>query len=104
MLVKFKGVYVSDEGYIQRKESSPKLFGHDNRSGYLYLTIKKKKYYMHRLVFMAFNQNIDIQGLDIHHKDGVRGNNKLDNLEPLTRGDNLEEAFLRRNRTRLSQK
>ncbi len=102
MLIKFKNVYVSDKGYIKRTKASNKLFGHDNRNGYLYLTIQKKKYYMHRLVFMAFNQDVDITGLDIHHKDGVRGNNCLCNLEPLSRGDNLEEAFIRRNRNRLN--
>lgn len=44
---------------------------------------------VHRCVFMAFNQDVDISGLVINHLDSDPGNNRLDNLECCTQQDNL---------------
>lgn len=49
-----------------------------------------KKFLVHRVVWEAFNGAIP-QGMDIDHIDGNPKNNKLDNLQILTRQDNLKK-------------
>lgn len=49
-----------------------------------------KKFLVHRVVWEAFNGTIP-QGMDIDHIDGNPKNNKLDNLQILTRQDNLKK-------------
>lgn len=50
---------------------------------------KKKNFKVHRLVIEAFNPVDGMENLDCNHKDEDKTNNKADNLEWLTRKDNL---------------
>lgn len=52
----------------------------DNGNGYLYITIGKKNYYIHRLVAKAFIKNDDEEKTIIHHLDRDRSNNEVSNL------------------------
>ena len=52
----------------------------DNGNGYLYITIGKKNYYIHRLVAEAFIQNEDKEKSVIHHLDRQKDNNDVSNL------------------------
>ena len=52
----------------------------------------RKSLYVHRLVMDAFNANNDTQ-LCINHIDGVKTNNKLNNLEWVTRSENQKHAY-----------
>lgn len=49
----------------------------------------RKTFYIHRLVMAAF---VGESGLTVNHKDGLKTNNRLDNLEYLTMEDNTKHA------------
>lgn len=52
----------------------------------------QKKHLLHRLVYYSFNPQDD-QSLEVNHIDGDKLNNKLENLEAVTRSENLKHAF-----------
>ena len=52
----------------------------------------KKKFKVHRLVAEAFIGERP-ENLDVNHKDGNKTNNHADNLEYITRSENLKHAF-----------
>lgn len=49
---------------------------------------KKKHYYVHRLVYCVFNNDYDLNGYEIDHIDTNPENNKLENLQKITRSAN----------------
>ena len=59
-------------------------------NGYLQLTIKNKTIKIHRLVIEAFKGKSD---LTVDHIDGNKLNNSLDNLQYLTREENLIKSI-----------
>jgi hypothetical protein len=79
-------------GVIRTKElrQSPQV------GGYLKVSLSvgsaKKTLTVHSIVAQAFLGNRP-HGLDINHKDGNKANNRADNLEYITRGQNLSHAY-----------
>lgn len=65
---------------------------HKTNRGYLHVILckngKSKWYFVHRLVWSAFNGEIP-EGMQINHKDEDKSNNRLDNLELVTRKENI---------------
>ena len=66
---------------------------HVHRNGYVEVMLKvggvKKNFMVHRLVAKAFVPGY-FEGADVNHKDCNRQNNHADNLEWMTRRDNLK--------------
>lgn len=64
-----------------------------SNSGYELVFIRfkgiKKALYVHRLVAQTFIENISNK-LDVNHINGVKTDNKLENLEWLTRKENMQ--------------
>lgn len=56
----------------------------------LYKNKKRKVFYLHRLIMLTFHGS---SKLDVNHKNGVKSDNKLDNLEYVTRSENVLHAF-----------
>lgn len=56
---------------------------------------RSKAYRVHRLVACAFLGESMDSVLDINHKDGVRDNNRVENLEWCTRSYNLKDSYAR---------
>jgi hypothetical protein len=65
-----------------------------NEHGYCYVTLAKdkihKKYKVHRLVLCAF---VNQSSLDCNHKNGIKSDNRLVNLEYCTRSENEKHAY-----------
>lgn len=61
----------------------------------LSLKTGKKNFLGHRLVYKAFNSDFDIFDSTqiINHKDGDKKNNKLDNLEKITKSENVLHSY-----------
>jgi len=77
---------VSNTGKVKGRFGKELSAGLDT-SGYRYVILsdetgKRKPRKVHRLVAATFIG--DVEGMDVHHKDGNRENNQADNLEILT--------------------
>ena len=53
-----------------------------------------RKFYLHRLVYMAFNGSIGNK-LEVDHRDGDRSNNRLDNLKAVSHKENCANDISR---------
>lgn len=89
---------VSDQGRVRSLVSQwgeKILSANPKRGGYLQVNLwangKKWTPTVHTLVDRAFNGPIP-DGLEVNHKDGVKANNRLGNLERLTRQGNMAHA------------
>ena len=73
-----------------------KVLNHDGNisvhksTGYYRLYYKGKSLYVHRLVALRYLG--DPKGLHVNHKDGNKLNNKISNLEYVTRAGNAKHA------------
>lgn len=67
-----------------------------NHWGYVYISLRKnlrdKKMFVHVLAAKAFIKNPDNKPC-VNHKDGVKGNNNISNLEWVTRSENTLHSF-----------
>lgn len=95
------GLIISNERYVTyfnntAKRRERKLSQATSKHGYRHVMLQKdkvrKNMFVHRLVYMAFYGDIP-GGFEINHKDGDKSNNRLDNLEVVTRSDNLKHAW-----------
>ena len=70
------------------------LSKNDNGNGYLTVKIKRngKRFYVHRLVAEAFLENKE-NLKEVNHKDNNRSNNVIDNLEWVSRQQNIEHCL-----------
>lgn len=89
---KIDTVIVSENGKVYRelKDRCRLIKGTLRNNGYLQLTIKNKTIKVHRLVIEAFKGKSD---LTVDHIDGNKLNNSLDNLQYLTREENLIKSI-----------
>ncbi|MFT4271832.1 MAG: NUMOD4 motif-containing HNH endonuclease [Pantoea sp.] len=61
-------------------------------TGYLQVKISGKKYSVHRLIALAFCDGYSPE-LVVNHKNGVRDDNRAENLEWVTHSENLRHAY-----------
>ena len=89
---KIDNVIVLENGKVYRelKDRCRLIKGTLRNNGYLQITIKNKTIKVHRLVIEAFKGKSD---LTVDHIDGNKLNNSLDNLQYLTREDNLIKSI-----------
>lgn len=59
---------------------------------HLYINGKRRAFTIHRLVAIAFIENIENLS-DVNHIDGNRLNNRVSNLEWCTHAENMQHAF-----------
>lgn len=92
----YEGLYmISNEGRVYSFKQDKIINRYINNHGYYFVRLSRKEmdwksYYVHRLVAQAFVHNPNPEKFDItHHKDENKLNPRWDNLEWLTRGDNV---------------
>jgi hypothetical protein len=108
----FEGVYiVSDQGQVVRIAThgkNPKplwrpIHPDQKPNGYVYVDLQKhsarSRFYLHRLVWEAFKGPIP-SGLEPNHKRGIKTDNRLSQLELLSRSDNMLHGFAKLNFSR----
>jgi hypothetical protein len=95
---------VSDDGLVVRTMTygaNPKprwkpVAKRPKRDGYITFHLckdgERKDPLAHRLVWEAFNGPIP-EEVEINHKNGIRSDNRLENLELLTRSENMKHKF-----------
>jgi DNA-binding CsgD family transcriptional regulator len=82
-------IWVSDDGFfLNEKGEKPQ---HTTENGYKTISIKKKTYYSHRVVYETFIKVID-EEMQINHINGLKSDNRLSNLEEVTPSWNLRHA------------
>jgi hypothetical protein len=99
-IIGFDGEYqVSNLGRIKslKKNKLEKLLSQCNHTnGYKYVSLSKngvaKHYYVHRLVAESFLLNSDNK-LEVNHIDGDKTNNHVENLQWVTRQENVKHEF-----------
>ena len=63
------------------------------KDGYCPVTINRKTYYIHVLIAKAFNLPRREDQHEVNHIDGNPSNNRLDNLEWATPGENIRHSY-----------
>jgi hypothetical protein len=63
-----------------------------NKGGYLYITYRKKKLAVHRIVYAKFVGPLN-PDLVINHIDGNPSNNQIENLELVTQAENNRHKY-----------
>ena len=102
----YEGIYqVSDSGLVKRMSNPPKparktveriISGWFDKDGYRNVCLSKfgatRKYKVHRLIMSAFRGKCP-DGMEVNHKNGIRNDNRIDNLEYVTRQENELHAI-----------
>ena len=96
--------YVSRHGTIASRYYDGKIINPtDNGHGYKIVGLRngdsRRNYYVHRLVADAFIPN-PFNLPEVNHKDANRANNRLDNLEWITKIENVRQGSLKRHTPR----
>lgn len=106
----YVGIYqVSNTGSVRRLKSHGKLpplstVYMREKNTYLRINLSKQglrqEFSVHRLVMLAFKGEPS-KGMDVNHINGIRTDNRLDNLEYCTRKENIRHSIdvLGRSRT-----
>ena len=76
--------YVSNLGSVMINDRFSKI--HEDRDGYLTVRVNNKKQMVHRLVYEYFGTDFN-KGYHIHHIDGNKQNNCIDNLECISQSE-----------------
>lgn len=89
----FEGLYdVSDAGEVRNARTGYVLKPRRYRNGYVGVSLGRNTNFLtHRLVAIAFIPGD--HGLQVNHKDGVRNNNAVQNLEWMTCSDNHKHSY-----------
>lgn len=88
------------DGYLYRKNirksgiKAGSLVGFKNNNGYLQATINRKKYLVHRLIFLMHHGFLPNE---IDHINNIPTDNRIENLREATRAQNCQNQKLTNN-------
>lgn len=88
---------INEKGEIYSKVSKRCLKPYSNGKGYLVIRLineeGKRAYKLHRLLAINFIDNPNNK-LFVNHKNGIKNDNNLNNLEWVTHSENIKHAYL----------
>jgi hypothetical protein len=76
------------------KTSEYRKVGRSDKEGYLFFQYKRRKVFIHRVIYRKFIGPLE-SDLVINHKDDDNGNNIVSNLELVTQKENINYKFRR---------
>lgn len=79
-------LFYQKEGSLYRKSNDKRAGGDAN--GYRQLTINKKRYYEHRLVYLMNHGHMPKHEID--HINGIKDDNRISNLVDVTHKENMQ--------------
>ena len=90
------GFQATTSGQIIGKRGKP-MKGHVDRCGYQEVLLsengKSKNWLVHRLILLTFAPTECMDALDVNHKNGIKTDNRLENLEWCTRSENTKHSY-----------
>jgi len=91
--------FVSDHGNV-RHSNSPQNQSKKGfiSNGYHFVYFNKRSHPIHRLVAMAFKPCDNPEQMVVNHKNEIRSDNHVDNLEWMTSSDNIAYSMVKHNR------
>lgn len=91
----FERYKVTRDGKVFACHLGKYLTPYNNGIGYMAVKlsdgVKRRQFYVHRLVAEAYLGATS--GMDVNHKDGDKSNNSVENLEIVTHQENMKHAF-----------
>ena len=90
---------VSSTGLVRVLLDKPYMLTLKRHSSYLYVTLtddvtkRRKNYFVHRLVAETFLSKPDIDYLVVNHKNGIKTDNRVENLEWCTQAENVKHSY-----------
>ncbi|CAE7901286.1 HYDIN [Symbiodinium sp. KB8] len=91
-----ENLMVSNHGRVSHRCGGFVSYGTRMSHGYHLVVRSGKGLLVHRLVAATFMGEQELPDAEVNHKDSNRGNNHLDNLEYVTRSENMKHAWQQR--------
>lgn len=85
-------VYASNLGRIHSNRNRL-LRQYVNDTGYVRVVCGGMYEFVHRLVYQAFNPDVNIDGYVVNHINHTRNDNRLENLESVTQQENMQYCY-----------